>query len=501
MIDNESISLIDDVLADVASEDQRRVFVGRVMADEAFALEVIRHGILLGNLRDEFALNPQTVSRQRRPEAIKSSRWRGLPVYSALAAMLAIAAIGWFAFQPEPHIPPTEPATPAASVAMLTNTENAVFATETPHLGSTLQAGPIQLVSGQAQIMFDSTAVVDLTGPCDFEMTGPNRGRLISGTLEAYVPDRARGFTVQTPSGLQVVDLGTRFDLEVGPADINLVRVIEGEVEVRYPAAENAPKLRRLSAGEGVIACGGRFETMAPLVTPATDPFADDVVMTSLADGVSWSAGTLSLHPNALYTSGGVTTRRPIELSTSGGAGFACAFDFECADSFGAGGGDWIKFYLGAEPGRSDELATRGITGSQQLVIVFDSYLNAETNDPSAAFVDVITTQGVVAKVDLSGAPLHLPDLSGSGPHRVRLIWLADRLSISLDGREIVHELPIRLTRADGSPLSSLWLGFGAHTGSSRELHLIRNCWFAAIPSNLHPNSLRTEIHHDTETK
>ena len=150
-----------------------------------------------------------------------------------IAAAVALAVSLWFAIALDRNTTPdASTAQMPPSVAMLTNTENAVFAGDTPQLGSNLQAGVIRLASGKAQVMFDSAAVVDLTGPCEFEMTGPNHGKLISGRLEAYVPTSAHGFVVDLPNQVSVKDLGTRFKIRANSEGDAQVFVIEGAIEV-----------------------------------------------------------------------------------------------------------------------------------------------------------------------------------------------------------------------------------------------------------------------------
>lgn len=133
-----------------------------------------------------------------------------------LAAAVTIAII----FSAVPSAPRHTNPPAVASVATLTNLDNATFApTSVPApLGSALPPGPFRLTSGSAQLMFASTAVVDLTGPCDIEMTGPNRARLRRGTLNAYVPPAAHGFTLDLPDNTRVIDLGTRFHIALTPA-------------------------------------------------------------------------------------------------------------------------------------------------------------------------------------------------------------------------------------------------------------------------------------------
>jgi len=167
-----------------------------------------------------------------------TNRWRlGVSMF-ALAAAVLIAATAWFLFLPEPRTPNPEPSpTPPPSVATLTDSRGATFA-DTPgpmNLGASLPPGPIKLTSGTAQLMFASTATVDLQGPCEFEMTGPNRGRLTSGSLKASVPEAAKGFTIDLPDGSRLVDLGTAFGVRVNAAGDATVHVTEGRVAWSTP--------------------------------------------------------------------------------------------------------------------------------------------------------------------------------------------------------------------------------------------------------------------------
>jgi len=172
------------------------------------------------------------------------------------AALITLALTVWFALpdfsnpQSEIRNPKSEIRNPQsfASVATLTDTNTAQFAgaAQPMRLGGQLSAGPIRLTSGSAQIMFASTAMVDLHGPCEFEMTGPNRGRLTSGSLKADVPEAAKGFTVDLPNDVEVVDLGTSFDLYVTPDRQVALHVEQGKVRLQGRAI----KPRILGAGE-----------------------------------------------------------------------------------------------------------------------------------------------------------------------------------------------------------------------------------------------------------
>jgi len=195
---------------------------------------------------------------------------RAVGVALAAAAVITLALTAWFAL-PDFSNPQSEIRNPQsfASVATLTNTANAVFAnTPAPmNLGGSLPAGPIHLTSGTAQVMFASTATVDLTGPCEFEMTGPNRGRLTSGTLEADVPENAKGFTIDLPDGSKIVDLGTRFQVQLDEADkACVVNVLEGRVRIEHHATALT---RIVQAGHRIVMRPddpGAVDAVAPYV-------------------------------------------------------------------------------------------------------------------------------------------------------------------------------------------------------------------------------------------
>jgi hypothetical protein len=83
-------------------------------------------------------------------------------------------------------------------------------------------------------------------------MTEPNRGHLFSGTLEAYVPDAAHGFTITAPHSVRVIDLGTRFAMHVDPAGVSDVRVLKGTVMVEVDRPDTGKRYAMLTADQRV---------------------------------------------------------------------------------------------------------------------------------------------------------------------------------------------------------------------------------------------------------
>ncbi|QNN22571.1 hypothetical protein HED60_09925 [Planctomycetales bacterium ZRK34] len=186
---------------------------------------------------------------------------------AALAAAVTLAATIWVM---SPTAPPAGPSTANQSphvgtVAMLSDrSDDAVFAEPTgaPALGAELTPGPIHLLTGKAQVMFHSTAVVDLIGPCVFEMTGANRGRLTTGRIVAFVPKKARGFTLDLPGGAQIVDLGTAFEVDVHRQGAIDLTVTQGVVQIVMPESADvasrivqidAPQKLRLQPTAGIV--------------------------------------------------------------------------------------------------------------------------------------------------------------------------------------------------------------------------------------------------------
>ncbi len=95
--------------------------------------------------------------------------------------------------------------------------------------------GNVQLVSGQARLRLAKGAEVTLKGPAELVLNDENSIELSSGSVAAFVPKSAVGFTVQAP-GARVVDLGTRFTVQTDvDRPYTVVQVTEGKVDAFQP--------------------------------------------------------------------------------------------------------------------------------------------------------------------------------------------------------------------------------------------------------------------------
>jgi hypothetical protein len=147
---------------------------------------------------------------------------------------------------PIPRLDQPEKMQPQESIADLNNSRSnpQFIATLTEHKNAVwrdgyapeenLVAGPLSLESGEVTLRMARGAEVMFVGPIELELVDDNRITLNRGQLAADVPRAAIGFEVQTP-GTRVVDLGTRFVVQVVPETSTQVDVLEGTVEVIQP--------------------------------------------------------------------------------------------------------------------------------------------------------------------------------------------------------------------------------------------------------------------------
>jgi len=187
-------------------------------------------------------------------------------------------------------------------LAHLSETSNAVWAEGgfAPAMGDGIRRGPLQLVSGTAQLIFANGVTLTMTGPTNLELQGPTRIFLHRGRIVPYVPPAGRGFTVLSPAG-RVVDLGTEFSLDVEPSGVSKVHVIDGAVRVEN---DDGSPSTNLTAGYAVSLkqnSAARL-TQVPLVVDRFDVPDGSTLNESLDRRQSWGrvrVGYVDLDPDA----------------------------------------------------------------------------------------------------------------------------------------------------------------------------------------------------------
>lgn len=98
--------------------------------------------------------------------------------------------------------------------------------------GQSLASGKLEVGDESlVHLQMDGGAELEVRGPATLQLRGADRIFLNRGRVLAYVPERARGFTIDTEDGT-VVDLGTQFVATADKGTGTEVHVIEGLVRV-----------------------------------------------------------------------------------------------------------------------------------------------------------------------------------------------------------------------------------------------------------------------------
>jgi len=119
---------------------------------------------------------------------------------------------------------------------------------------------PRTLLAGYVSLTFDYGAQVVVEGPAEFVPLTPERMILRYGKAFAHVPNRAIGFTLDTPCS-SVVDLGTDFGVEAQLNGSSEIHVFQGKINLiadngqQSKASEIVPQnqARKIEAGSTAI--------------------------------------------------------------------------------------------------------------------------------------------------------------------------------------------------------------------------------------------------------
>ncbi|QNN20827.1 FecR domain-containing protein [Planctomycetales bacterium ZRK34] len=178
------------------------------------------------------------------------------------AAVLIIATVGFVVLSKSPPTPGT--VDPLPMVATIVRCEGARWSSTPLHEGQDLRPGYIAIDAGEVEVLFADGSMVTLSGRSELELTSTNTGYLSLGTLTAT---SLPGFTITAPHGVRVVDLGTRFSVQVGATGEATVGVWDGSVRVYRDATDSGVVL---TTGDMARLYGGRAElSRADRSTPA----------------------------------------------------------------------------------------------------------------------------------------------------------------------------------------------------------------------------------------
>lgn len=213
-------ALLDDRLTDqqrarlahwLATSEEARRFYARV-AGQSASLQ-----LYASEIHGEISPAPR-----RRRRALWVAFGAGLTVAASLALM-------WF-LRGAP--PATAALRPPVTVARISAAKDAVWSASASLVpGRQLVKGQVlDLLSGYAEVTFDSGARAVLQGPASLTINSAWESTLRRGTVSAIVPRQAIGFRISNPS-VEVVDLGTEFTMVAGADGNTEVFVLKGEIE------------------------------------------------------------------------------------------------------------------------------------------------------------------------------------------------------------------------------------------------------------------------------
>jgi hypothetical protein len=113
----------------------------------------------------------------------------------------------------------------------------------------TRREGPLRLMRGIVDIVFDSGAEAVIEGPAQFRLKSANRIEFLSGRLFAEVPPSAKGFTVETRYA-KIVDLGTEFGIVADTGRATDVHMFKGKASLVQGTGARAGKGQTLIGGQ-----------------------------------------------------------------------------------------------------------------------------------------------------------------------------------------------------------------------------------------------------------
>ncbi len=238
------IELFDLVSQDRSTPEAERELSALLETNEGRReyLSIVHQEVLLENydsvLSDDLSrddLEVPVVSQQV-VSASSNSNWTLMLGMLSLAVAMVVAVM--ILMKPAPQVvvvddsPVNESVVQPSLVVMTQEAGAEFFAEHTPMAGSAMRMEhEYSLVTGQVELKFASGATAILEAPCMFEVASQDLLKLTYGNCSVHAPPGAEGFQVLTPAA-NVIDLGTRFHVQVTEFGDSNVQVIEGEAQV-----------------------------------------------------------------------------------------------------------------------------------------------------------------------------------------------------------------------------------------------------------------------------
>lgn len=241
---------------DAACQAELEELLGQADARREY-VRMVQQEVLLENLPPEWEQRAAPVAQSIPSARAVGDGWArsAWALTATLLAGLVVALLMWPDRQNVPAIvdvpTPVEvqlmPA-PEPKVVLSQEAGAEFFAERTPRVGSELSwRREYQLIHGHIELAFPNGAMVILDSPSAFEIESETALSVVSGRCSVYAPEGAQGFEVHTPAA-NVVDLGTRFSVEISETGESRVQVVEGQAQV-FPRADDDSESMILDVG------------------------------------------------------------------------------------------------------------------------------------------------------------------------------------------------------------------------------------------------------------
>lgn len=133
----------------------------------------------------------------------------------------------------------------------------------------------LNVFSGYGEVHFENGTIAQFAAPVVIELRTPSTLFVESGSVKMNVPSAAVGFTVETPIA-RIVDLGTKFDVDVGDAGQTETRLRSGVVTFETQLVGNAQGAPIMLTAEGLNRVSARESSLTgkvrSVVTTASGP-------------------------------------------------------------------------------------------------------------------------------------------------------------------------------------------------------------------------------------
>lgn len=258
MNDAELGQLINDYVTGDISPEEHQALQHKLKSDPQ-ARAAFREIVDLEASLHTWASEGATATAQEPDDSVRGESGLGRRTYAILgiAASIALIAVsGWLWRQlseaPQEQIveqPRDTIGDTLAQLGTILQQEDCIWSpSQTLSTGSRFSVGPLLLVSGIAQLKFDSGTNVVMQGPCDLQVASADTAQLLTGNVVVHVTELSDGFTLKTPDAT-IIDEGTEYAVSLDD-DATEVHVFDGSVFWEPINHTDVVAFDRIEAGE-----------------------------------------------------------------------------------------------------------------------------------------------------------------------------------------------------------------------------------------------------------